>query len=139
KDIPHFPVSTVESHSGKLIFGTLGGKKVIAMQGRFHYYEGYSLQEVTFPIRAMKMLGIKKLFLSNASGGVNPEFTIGEIMILNDHIYLFPGIPLVGKNLGELGVRFPDMSETYDRVMIDKAKAIAKTNGIDVSEGVYVG
>ena len=137
--IPHFPVSTVESHSGRLIFGTLGSKKVVAMQGRFHYYEGYTMQEVTFPIRVMKMLGIKKLFLSNASGGVNPDYKVGEIMILNDHINLFPDNPLIGKNLDELGNRFPDMSDTYDRKLIDKAKSIAKENGIDVSEGVYAG
>lgn len=137
--IPHFPVSTVESHSGKLIFGLLGGKRVIAMQGRFHYYEGYSLQEVTFPIRVMKMLGIKYLFLSNASGGLNPDFKIGEIMILRDHINLFPGNPLIGKNMDELGPRFPDMSDAYDLKLIEKAKNIAKANSIDVSEGVYVG
>jgi purine-nucleoside phosphorylase len=137
--IPHFPLSTVESHSGKLIFGELGGKRVIAMQGRFHYYEGYTLQEVTFPIRVMKMLGIKNLFLSNASGGVNPDFKVGEIMILNDHINLFPGNPLIGKNLEQLGPRFPDMSDTYDRRLIDLAKSIAKENGIEVSEGVYAG
>lgn len=139
KNIPNFPVSTVESHSGKLIFGLLGNKKVIAMQGRFHYYEGYSLQEVTFPIRVMKMLGIKRLFLSNASGGVNPEYKIGEIMILNDHINLFPGNPLIGKNLDELGPRFPDMSDAYDRDMIEMAKKIADENKIEVSEGVYLG
>jgi len=137
--IPNFPLSTVESHSGKLIFGLLGGKKVVAMQGRFHRYEGYTLKEVTFPIRVMKMLGIKRLFLSNASGGVNPDYKIGELMILNDHINLFPGNPLIGKNLDELGVRFPDMSETYDRKMIDTAKAIAKEHGIDISEGIYAG
>ncbi|MBK9192652.1 MAG: purine-nucleoside phosphorylase [Crocinitomicaceae bacterium] len=139
KSIPNFPVSTVESHSGKLIFGMLGGKRVIAMQGRFHYYEGYTLQEVTFPIRVMKMLGIKKLFLSNASGGVNPDFKIGEIMILNDHINLFPGNPLIGKNQDELGPRFPDMSDAYDSELIDVAKSIAKENGIEISEGVYAG
>jgi len=138
-NIPHFPLSTVESHSGKLIFGELGGKRVMAMQGRFHYYEGYTLQEVTFPIRVMKMLGIKNLFLSNASGGVNPDFKVGEIMILNDHINLFPGNPLIGKNLDQLGPRFPDMSDTYDRRLIDLAKGIAKENGIEVSEGVYAG
>jgi purine-nucleoside phosphorylase len=137
--IPHFALSTVESHSGKLIFGELGGKRVVAMQGRFHYYEGYTLQEVTFPIRVMKMLGIKYLFLSNASGGVNPDYKIGEIMILNDHINLFPGNPLIGKNLEQLGPRFPDMSDTYDKRLIDLAKSIAKENGIDVSEGVYAG
>lgn len=136
-DIPHFPVSTVESHSGKLLFGELGGKKVVAMQGRFHYYEGYSMQEVTFPIRVMKLLGIKKLFLSNASGGVNPDFEIGEIMILNDHINLLPSNPLIGPNIDELGNRFPDMSSTYDKKMIELAKKIAQENDIKVSEGVY--
>ena len=139
KDIPNFPVSTVESHSGKLIFGVLGGKKVMAMQGRFHYYEGYSMQEVTFPIRVMKMLGVQKVFLSNASGGVNPDYEVGEIMIINDHINLFPEHPLVGPNLDHLGDRFPDMSDAYDRGMIELAKNIAKENNIKVSEGVYAG
>ena len=138
-DIPNFPISTVESHTGKLIFGVLGGKNVVAMQGRFHYYEGYSLEQVTFPIRVMKMLGIKKLFLSNASGGVNPDFEVGEIMILNDHINLFPDNPLTGKNIDELGPRFPDMSDVYDRKMIDMAKEIATEFEIKVSEGVYAG
>ncbi|MEZ4922799.1 MAG: purine-nucleoside phosphorylase, partial [Crocinitomicaceae bacterium] len=136
-DIPNFPVSTVESHSGKLLFGELGGKKVVAMQGRFHYYEGYSMQEVTFPIRVMKLLGIKKLFLSNASGGVNPDFEIGEIMILNDHLNLLPSNPLIGPNIDELGNRFPDMSAPYDKKMIQMAKDIAKEMDIKVSEGVY--
>lgn len=139
KDIPNFPVSTVESHSGKLIFGNLGGKKVIAMQGRFHYYEGYSLQEVTFPIRVMKLMGIKNLFISNASGGVNPDYRIGEIMILNDHINLFPGNPLIGKNIDQLGARFPDMSDAYNRRLIELAKKIAAENKIEVVEGVYAG
>ncbi len=138
-DIPHFPVSTVESHSGKLIFGTLGGKKIIAMQGRFHFYEGYDMQQVTFPVRVMKLLGIKKLFVSNASGGMNPEFEVGEIMILNDHINLFPVHPLVGKNFDELGPRFPDMSEPYDLSMIALAQVIAVENNIKVSTGTYVG
>lgn len=136
--IPNFPVSTVEGHSGKLIFGTLGGKKVVAMQGRFHYYEGYTMQQVTFPVRVMKFLGIKTLFVSNASGGMNPDFEIGEIMIINDHINLFPN-PLIGKNINELGPRFPDMSQAYDKNLIAKAHAIAKRNNIKVSEGVYVG
>ena len=136
-DIPNFAVSTVESHSGKLLFGELGGKKVVAMQGRFHYYEGYSMQEVTFPIRVMKMLGIKNLFLSNASGGVNPDYEIGEIMILNDHINLFPSNPLTGPNLNELGARFPDMSDAYDKELIDLAVEIAAENNIKVSAGVY--
>jgi len=139
EDIPNFPVSTVESHSGKLIFGELGGKKVVAMQGRFHYYEGYSLQQVTFPVRVMKLLGIERLFVSNASGGVNPDFEVGEIMIQDDHINLFPGNPLIGKNIDELGPRFPDMSEPYDHHMIELAKTIATENNIKVSVGIYAG
>ncbi len=138
-EIPNFPVSTVESHSGKLIFGELGGKQVIAMQGRFHYYEGYSLQEVTFPVRVMKLLGIEQLFVSNASGGVNPDFEVGEIMIMNDHINLFPGNPLIGKNIDELGPRFPDMSDAYDQGMIDLALEIAKEANIKVAVGCYAG
>jgi purine-nucleoside phosphorylase len=139
EDIPNFPVSTVESHSGKLIFGELGGKKVVAMQGRFHYYEGYSLQQVTFPVRVMKLLGIERLFVSNASGGVNPDFEVGEIMIQDDHINLFPGNPLIGKNIDELGPRFPDMSDPYDPSMIELAKKIASENNIKVSVGTYAG
>ncbi len=139
EDIPNFPVSTVESHSGKLIFGELGGKKVVAMQGRFHYYEGYSLQQVTFPVRVMKLLGIERLFVSNASGGVNPDFEVGEIMIQDDHINLFPGNPLIGKNIDELGPRFPDMSEPYDHHMIELAQTIAAENNIKVSVGIYAG
>lgn len=138
-DIPNFPVSTVFGHSGKLIFGRIGGKDVMAMQGRFHFYEGYTLQEVTFPVRVMKLLGIKYLFVSNASGGVNPNFEIGEIMIQNDHINLFPGNPLIGKNIEEFGPRFPDMSEPYDKQMIELALEIAKENNIKVSQGVYAG
>jgi purine-nucleoside phosphorylase len=138
-EIPNFPVSTVESHSGKLIFGELGGKMVVAMQGRFHYYEGYSLQQVTFPVRVMKLLGIERLFVSNASGGVNPDFDVGEIMIQDDHINLFPGNPLIGKNFDELGPRFPDMSEPYDHKMIALAKEIAAENNIKVSVGIYAG
>lgn len=139
QDIPNFPISTVESHSGKLIFGELGGKKVVAMQGRFHFYEGYSMQQVTFPVRVMKLLGIEKLFVSNASGGVNPEFEVGEIMIQNDHINLFPAHPLIGKNFDELGPRFPDMSEPYDPSMIALAQQIAAENNIKVSVGTYAG
>ena len=138
-EIPNFPISTVESHSGKLIFGELGGKMVVAMQGRFHYYEGYSLQQVTFPVRVMKLLGIERLFVSNASGGVNPDFEVGEIMIQDDHINLFPGNPLIGKNFDELGPRFPDMSEPYDHKMIELAKKIAAENNIKVSVGTYAG
>jgi purine-nucleoside phosphorylase len=139
KDIPHFPVSTVESHSGKLIFGELGGKKVVAMQGRFHFYEGYDMKQVTYPVRVMKLLGIERLFVSNASGGVNPDFEVGEIMIQNDHINLFPAHPLIGKNFDELGPRFPDMSDPYDTEMIELAKAIAAENNIKVSVGTYAG
>ncbi|MEX1003259.1 MAG: purine-nucleoside phosphorylase [Crocinitomicaceae bacterium] len=136
-DIPNFPVSTVESHSGKLLFGKLGGKEVIAMQGRFHYYEGYDMKQVTFPIRVMKMLGIKRLFLSNASGGVNPDYEIGDIMIIRDHINLFPENPLNGPNLDELGNRFPDMSDAYDKKMRELAGKIAAEKDIRVKEGVY--
>ncbi len=139
KDIPHFPVSTVESHSGKLIFGELGGKKVVAMQGRFHFYEGYDMKQVTYPVRVMKLLGIERLFVSNASGGVNPDYEVGEIMIQNDHINLFPAHPLIGKNFEELGPRFPDMSEPYDPEMIQLAQTIASENNIKVSVGTYAG
>ena len=138
-DIPHFPVSTVESHSGKLIFGKLGGKHVVAMQGRFHYYEGYDFKQVTYPVRVMKLLGIERLLVSNASGGVNPDFIVGEIMILNDHINFFPGNPLIGKNIDEFGPRFPDMSEPYDPDMIQLAKTIANENDIRIAEGTYLG
>ncbi len=138
-EIPNFPVSTVEGHSGKLIFGKLGSKNVVAMQGRFHFYEGYSMQMVTFPVRVMKLLGIEYLFLSNASGGVNPTYEIGELMILNDHINLFPSNPLIGKNINELGPRFPDMSEPYCKKLISKALEIANQHKIKVSQGVYAG
>ncbi len=139
EDIPHFPLSTVQSHSGKLIFGNLGGKKVVAMQGRFHFYEGYDMKQVTFPVRVMKFLGIQRLFVSNASGGVNPDFEVGEIMIQNDHINLFPAHPLIGKNFDDLGPRFPDMSQPYDHTMIELAKNIAKENNIRVAVGTYAG
>src|SRR5512137_357234 len=119
-EIPHFPISTVESHHGKLIFGTLGNKQVVAMQGRFHFYEGYTMQQVTFPVRVMKFLGVHTLLISNAAGGMNPEFETGDIMIINDHINLLPN-PLIGKNMDELGPRFPDMSEPYDASIIEKA------------------
>lgn len=137
KDIPHFPVSTVESHSGKLIFGKISGKEVVVMQGRFHYYEGYSAREITFPVRVMKLLGIKKLFISNACGGVNPDHEVGDLMIINDHINLHPDNPLRGPNLDEFGPRFPDMSEPYDRKMITQALEIAKEQNIKVHTGVY--
>lgn len=139
EEIPNFPVSTVEGHSGKLIFGELGGKKVMAMQGRFHFYEGYNMQQITFPVRVMKALGIHTVCVSNASGGMNPSFEIGEIMVINDHINLFPTNPLIGKNIAELGPRFPDMSEAYDKKLIKKAFDIAAENNIRVSQGVYAG
>jgi purine-nucleoside phosphorylase len=138
EDIPNFPVSTVESHHGKLIFGKLNGKKIIAMQGRFHYYEGYSLQEVTFPVRVMKYLGISHLFVSNASGGVNPDFEIGDLMILDDHINLIPN-PLIGPHDPAFGDRFPDMSETYDLALINKALEIGRQHRLPVRKGCYVG
>lgn len=138
KDIPNFPVSTVEGHAGKLIFGKLGGKDIIAMDGRFHYYEGYSMKEVTFPIRVMYELGIKTLFVSNASGGMNPDFKIGDLMIIDDHINLFPEHPLHGKNF-PTGPRFPDMHEAYNHKLIELADGIAKEKGIEVKHGVYVG
>lgn len=138
-DIPHFPVSTVEGHSGKLIFGELGGKKVVAMAGRFHYYEGYSPEEVVFPIRVMKFLGIETLLISNAAGGMNPGFNVGDLMLIKDHISFFAVNPLLGKNIDELGPRFPDMSEPYKKDLIEKAKAIAATKGIALHEGVYCG
>jgi len=137
--IPNFPVSTVKGHGGKLIFGLLGEKKVVAMSGRFHFYEGYSMQQVAFPIRVMKFLGIKKLFISNASGGLNPAQKIGDLMIIKDHISLLPTNPLLGKNIDELGTRFPDMSEPYDKELIEKGLAIAAKNNISCAAGVYVG
>ncbi len=138
KDIPHFPVSTVESHKGRLIFGSLGGKRVVAMQGRFHFYEGYTMPEVVFPVRVMKLLGIKKLFVSNACGSLVPKIKAGSLMILKDHINMLPNNPLTGHNEEELGPRFPDMSEPYDNEMILKAESIAKKNEIKVFKGTYV-
>ena len=137
-DIPEFPVSTVQGHPGRLLFGVLGGKPVVAMQGRFHFYEGWTMDEVVLPVRVMKFLGIQRLFVSNACGGVNPAFETGDLMILNDHICLFPN-PLIGKNIDELGPRFPDMSEPYDHGLIAKAQAIAATNDIKLQVGCYVG
>jgi len=137
ENIPNFPVSTVESHSGKLIFGTLGSKRVVVMQGRFHYYEGYDMQQITFPVRVMKFLGIEKLFISNASGGLRNDQEISDLMILSDHISLLPDNPLRGKNLDELGPRFPDMSDAYDKSLINTALEIAKNNSIKVHTGVY--
>ena len=136
--IPHFPVSTVEGHSGKLIFGKLGNKDIMAMQGRFHYYEGYAMTEVTFPIRVMRELGIQTLFVSNAAGGMNPDFEIGDLMIITDHINFFPEHPLRGKNI-PYGPRFPDMSEAYNRGLIQKANEIAQEKGIKVQHGIYIG
>jgi len=138
-DIPHFPVSTVEGHSGKLIFGELSGKKVVAMAGRFHYYEGYSTQEVVFPIRVMKYLGISTLLISNAAGGMNTSFRVGDLMIINDHISMLTLNPLLGKNEEAFGTRFPDMSEPYKKDLIDKALGIASAANYDVKQGVYIG
>lgn len=137
--IPHFPVSTVEGHHGRLIFGTLSGKSVVAMAGRFHFYEGYSAQEVVFPIRVMKFLGIRNLLLTNAAGGTNRDFKVGDLMIITDHISLLTPNPLIGKNEDDLGPRFPDMSEPYKKSLINQAKDIARKNNISVKEGVYVG
>jgi purine-nucleoside phosphorylase len=139
QDIPNFPVSTVEGHSGKLIVGKLGTTQVLAMQGRFHYYEGYSMKEVTFPVRVMKALGVETLLVSNAAGGMNPDFEIGDLMIISDHINTFPEHPLRGKNEPSLGTRFPDMSQAYPASLRDMAKSIAAKHGIKVVEGVYVG
>lgn len=138
ENIPHFPISTVEGHKGQLIFGTLGGKQVVAMQGRFHFYEGYSMTELTFPIRVMKSLGIKILFVSNASGGLNPGFEVGDVMFITDHINLMGDNPLIGKNFEELGPRFPDMSDAYDHKILDQAAKIAKKANIPYRTGVYV-
>ena len=138
QDIPNFPVSTVEGHSGKLIFGKLGGVDILAMKGRFHFYEGYSMKEVTFPVRVMYELGVKTLFVSNAAGGMNPEFKIGDLMVITDHINFFPEHPLRGKNL-PTGPRFPDMHEPYDPMLIKLADDIARRESIPVKHGVYVG
>jgi len=138
-EIPNFSVSTVEGHPGNLIFGTIGNKKVIAMQGRFHFYEGYTMQQVTFPIRIMQALGVSTLCVSNASGGMNPKFEVGELMLITDHINFCPTNPLIGKNEDSLGPRFVDMAETYSKKLISLAKEIAKEKEIRLSEGVYVG
>ena len=133
KDIPNFPVSTVEGHSGKLIFGRLGDKNVMALQGRFHYYEGYNMKQVTFPVRVMYELGIKTLFVSNAAGGMNPDFKIGDLMLITDHINFMPEHPLHGPNF-PTGPRFPDMHEAYDHKLLDMARSIAKEKGIEMLE-----
>lgn len=136
-DIPHFPVSTVEFHSGKLIYGKLGGKQVIAMQGRFHFYEGYDMNQIVFPVRVMKLLGIKTLLVSNAAGAINTKFKKGNLMLITDHINLQSNA-LIGKNLDELGPRFPDMSEPYSKKLSEIARAVAKENDINLQEGTYV-
>lgn len=139
RNIPGFPHSTVEGHKGMLILGKLAGKPVVVMQGRFHYYEGYGMQEVTFGVRVMKMLGIEQLLLSNAAGGINPAFNVGDLMVIRDHINFFPENPLRGANLEEFGPRFPDMSEPYDRELIKKAHQIASEKGFTLQQGVYIG
>lgn len=138
-NIPNFPVSTVEGHSGKLIFGNLGGRYIMAMQGRFHYYEGYDMKQVTFPVRVMKAIGVKTLFVSNAAGGMNKEFVVGDVMVITDHINLFPENPLRGKNYEKLGPRFPAMTEPYSSRLIAMADNIAAKEGIRLMHGVYVG
>lgn len=138
KDIPGFPVSTVEGHKGRMIFGLLEGRRVVAMQGRFHYYEGYAMTQVTFPVRVMKLLGIEYLFVSNASGGINTSFRVGDLMVITDHINLMPN-PLIGSNLAELGPRFPDMHNCYDASLIARATEIAERENIKLQYGVYVG
>ena len=137
KDIPHFPVSTVESHNGKLIYGRLNGNQVLAMQGRFHYYEGYTMQQITFPVRVMKFLNIKRLLVSNACGTVNPDFNKSELMLITDHINLLGNNPLIGKNYDDLGPRFPDMSQPYDKEINETIRAVATKANIKLNEGVY--
>jgi purine-nucleoside phosphorylase len=138
EDIPNFPVSTVEGHKGKLIFGKLSGKTVVAMAGRFHFYEGYKARDIVFPVRVMKLLGVETLLLSNAAGAVNPAYKVGDIMIIKDHISMFTPNPLIGKNIAEFGPRFPDMSEPYKKHLIEKARTISAAHQFDVKEGVYV-
>ncbi|RFM28771.1 purine-nucleoside phosphorylase [Deminuibacter soli] len=138
-EIPHFPVSTVEGHHGKLLFGELSGRKVVVMSGRFHYYEGYTPLQVSFPIRVMKLLGVETLLLSNAAGGVHPSFKVGDLMLITDHISFFTVNPLLGKNEDELGTRFPDMSEPYNKDLLDKARQIGQQLGYNLKEGVYTG
>jgi purine-nucleoside phosphorylase len=138
-DIPEFPVSTVEGHASRLLIGTIEGKKVIAMQGRFHYYEGHSMQDITLPVRVMKVLGIKLLIASNACGGLNPNFSAGDIMAITDHINMMGSNPLIGANLDEFGPRFPDMSEVYSKKYISQLQAIADKQGIKLQQGVYSG
>lgn len=137
-NIPHFPVSTVESHEGKLILGYLADKQVMIMQGRFHYYEGYTMPQITFPVRVMGKMGIKTLLISNACGGMNPQYQKGDLMIMDDHINLLGGNPLIGQNLDEYGPRFPDMSEPYSKWLITMAEKIALENKIKIQKGVFV-
>lgn len=139
QDIPHFPTTTVEGHSGKFVFGTFQGKSIVAMSGRFHYYEGYKMREVTLPVRILKLLGIQLLIVSNAAGGINPDFEVGDLMVINDHIDKFPENPLRGHNDERFGVRFPDMSEPYDLSWVNKAMDIGKAHGLTVHQGVYLG
>jgi len=139
EEIPHFPVSTVPTHRGRLLFGNMAGKKLMAMQGRFHYYEGYSMREITLPVRVMQLLGIKTLILSNAAGGINPEFDVGDIMLITDHINLMGNNPLIGLNVDEWGPRFPDMTQVYDRTLMALAEEAALENNIRFQEGVYIG
>lgn len=138
-DIPHFPVSTVKGHGGKLLLGKLSGKTVVVMSGRFHFYEGYAPQQIAYPVRVMKMLGINTLFVSNAAGGVNPSFRVGDLMIIRDHISLFVKNPLVGPNEEGIGTRFPDMSEPYNKDLIKQAEQIGDKHGLNLKEGVYTG
>jgi purine-nucleoside phosphorylase len=137
--IPDFPVSTVKGHSGQLIFGKLEGKRIVAMAGRFHYYEGYAVEQVVFPVRLMKFLGVKTILLSNAAGGMNPNFKVGDLMVITDHISFFTKNPLIGPNEEKIGPRFPDMSEPYKKQLVQKAKSIAAEKGILLREGIYVG
>ncbi|MBN2669536.1 MAG: purine-nucleoside phosphorylase [Bacteroidales bacterium] len=138
ENIPHFPVSTVEGHAGQLMFGYLGGKKVVAMQGRFHFYEGYSMKDLAIPIRTMKLLGVHTVYLSNAAGGMNPNFKVGDVMLITDHINLMGNNPLMGKNDDDFGPRFPDMSAVYDKALIEQADKIAQSQGLKVQRGVYL-
>lgn len=139
EEIPHFPISTVEGHLGRLVYGRLGNKKVLALQGRFHYYEGFTMDEVTYPVRVFHELGIQKMIVSNASGGLNPNFKVGDIMVLTDHINFFPEHPLRGRNLDKYGPRFPDMSKPYSQIFIHKAFHIAQEKNITLQKGIYVG
>ncbi len=138
-EIPNFPISTVQGHKGALVFGTIGNKKVVAMQGRFHFYEGYDMKQVTFPVRVMKYLGVEKLVVSNASGGVNPNYEVGSIVLIKDHVNMMPEHPLSGKNDERFGPRFLNMSEPYSKKMMAKAKSLAQSLNINVHEGIYLG